>query len=74
MTLDPNTGKHYPFMKPGNVTSYVHLKSNHPPSIIKQIPENINERLSKILSDEEVFNKAAPTYQAALHKSGYIYN
>ena len=73
MTLDLNTGKHYPFMKPGNVTSYVHLKSNHPPSIIKQIPENINERLSKILSDEEVFNKAALMYQAALDKSGYTY-
>ena len=45
----------------------------HPPNIIKRIPENINQRLSNISSDEEVFNKAAPTYQAALDKSGYAY-
>ena len=73
VTLDLNTGKHYPFMKPGNVPSYVHAKSNHPPNIIKRIPENINQRLSNISSDEEVFNKAAPTYQAALDKSEYTY-
>lgn len=73
VTLDLNTGKHYPFMKPGNVPSYVHAKSNHPPNIIKRIPENINQRLSNISSDEQVFNKAAPTYQAALDKSGYVY-
>ena len=35
VTLDLNTGKHYPFMKPGNVPSYVYVKSNHPPNIIK---------------------------------------
>ena len=51
VTLDLNTGKHYPFMKPGNVPSYVHAKSNHPPNIIKRIPENINQRLSNISSD-----------------------
>ena len=73
VTLDLNTGKHYPFMKPGNVPSYVHAKSNHPPNIIKRIPENINQRLSNISSDEEAFNKAAPTYQAALDKSGHAY-
>ena len=73
MTLDLNTRKHYAFMKPGNVTSCVHLKSNHPLSIIKRIPENINERLLNILSDEEVFNKGATTYRAALDKSGYTY-
>ena len=71
VTRDLNTGKHYPFLKPGNVPSYVHAKSNHPPNIIKRIPENINQRLSNISSDEEVFNKAAPAYQAALDKSGY---
>jgi len=28
VTLDLNTGKHYPFMKPGNVPSHVQAKSN----------------------------------------------
>ena len=73
VTLDLNTGKHYPFMKPGNVPSYVHAKSNHPPSITKRIPGNINQRLPNISFDEEVFNKAAPKYQEALNKTGYTY-
>ena len=73
VTLDLNTGNQYPFIKPENVPSYVHAKSNHPPSITKRIPENINQRLSNISSDEEAFNKAAPKYQEALNKSGYTY-
>ena len=42
-----------------------------PPSILRRIPESVNKRLSDISSDESVFNKAAPPYQAALDKSGY---
>ena len=66
-------GKHYPYMKPGKIPSYVHAKSNHPPNILKQIPESVNLRLSDILSDETIFNKGAPPYQASLEKSGYQY-
>ena len=36
-----------------------------------RMPESVNQRLSDISSDESVFNKAAPPYQAALDKSGY---
>ena len=67
-------GKHYPYMKEGNVPLYVHKKSNHPPSILKNIPESINKRLSEISSDKESLEKAKDTYQDALNKSGYNYN
>ena len=60
-------------MKPGNVPTYVHAKSNHPPCILKRIPESVNQRLSDISSDESAFNNAVPPYQAALDKSGYQY-
>ena len=73
VTLDLNTGKHIPYMKPNNVLQYVNIKSNHPPIILKNIPEGINKRLSEISSSEEVFNEAAPVYQKALSDSGYIY-
>jgi hypothetical protein len=52
----------------------IHLKSNHPPIILRNIPEAINKRLSEISSDEDCFNKAKPLYQDALNKSGYNYN
>ena len=51
----------------------MHSKSNHPPSLIRNIPEAINKRLSEISRDEDAFNEAAPHYQEALRKSGYAY-
>ena len=71
--MDLRTGVHKPFMKPNNTPLYVHNKSNHPPNIIKNIPESINRRLSNISSNEKMFQKAIPTYQDALKKSGYNY-
>ena len=49
----------------------MNIKSNHPPSILKNIPLGVNNRLSRISSNDTVFNMAAPLYQAALDKSGY---
>ena len=46
--LDLQSGKHYPYTKEGNVPLYVRKKSNHPPSIQKNIPDSINKRLSEI--------------------------
>ena len=73
VTLDLNTEKFKPYSKPSSTPLYVHSKSNHPPNIIKNIPESVNRRLSEISSDEAVFNEAATPYQDALHKSGYTY-
>ena len=62
-----------PYTKEGNTPLYVHKQSNHPPSILKNIPESINKRLSEISSDKECFDKAKNIYQDALDKSGYNY-
>ena len=53
---------------------YVHKKSNHPPSILKNIPDAINKRLSEISSDRQCFDNSKAVYQEALNKSGYNYN
>ena len=45
--------KYLPYMKPGNVPTYIHTKSNHPPSAIEAVPEGINKRLSDISADQE---------------------
>ena len=74
VTLDLASGKYYPYTKEGNIPLYVHTKSNHPPTILKNIPESINKRLSEISSDKECFDNAKPIYQEALNKSGYRYN
>ena len=55
ITLALQSGKHYPFTKEGNIPLYMHKKSNHPPSILKNILDSINKRLSEISSDRECF-------------------
>ena len=42
MTLDLTTGKYKPYNKPGNIPLYINVKSNHPPNIIKNLPETIS--------------------------------
>lgn len=71
VTFNLNTGSYKPFMKPGNTPLYVHASSNHPPSILKNIPLAINRRLCTISSDEHSFNSEVQPYQQALIASGY---
>ena len=59
------------YAKPNNTPLYVHRDSDHPPSILGNIPLAINKRLSEILSTREAFERVAPEYQEALNKSGY---
>ena len=58
-------------MKPNNKLSYVHQQSNHPPALLKNIPLNINKRLTSISSSKEVFDESIAPYQKALTESGY---
>ena len=71
VTLDLNTGKYYPYRKPNDRPLYVNTDSNHPPTILKQLPKMINSRLSSLSVNEEEFNKAKPLYETALISSGF---
>jgi len=62
-----------PFTKPGNTILYVHKQSDHPPTVLKNLPGNINKRLSSLSSNEEEFNTTIQPYQEALSNSGYDY-
>ena len=71
VTFDLRNGKYSPFRKPDSKPLYVHSKSNHPPSIIKELPNMINRRLSSLSYDETVFNNSKAPYEEALRNSGY---
>ena len=71
ITLDLSADIYKPYMKDNGIQIYVNKESNHPPNVLKNIPLGINQRLSRISANEEVFNKAAPPYQQALDKSGF---
>ena len=71
VTFDLPTGRYWPFCKPSNDPLYIHAKSNHPPTILKHLPNAICSRLCSISSDSQAFNKAKPPYENALKNSGH---
>ena len=71
VTFSLDTGKYFPFRKPNNNPIYIHEKSNHQSSIIRDLPNMVNKRLSDLSCNEEEFNKAKPLYENALKDSGF---
>ena len=78
ITLTLEDGTYKPFRKANSSPVYVDVRSNHPKSIIEQIPNMVNKRLSMLSSDENRFNQAKPIYQQALNQAGHkhtlVYN
>ena len=71
VSLNLRNGTYRPYKKPNDKLLYIHSLSNHPPNVIKQIPNSIQERLSKNSSNGEIFNTAKYEYEDALKKSGF---
>ena len=74
LNFNLTTGFHAPYRKPLNQPLFIHKDSNHPPSVINNIPESINKRISNISSNQNILEGATNVYQEALDKSGYDYN
>ena len=62
-----------PFIKPNDTPIYVNRQSDHPQTILENIPPAVNRRISALSSSEEIFDSVAPLYQDALNKAGYNY-
>ena len=73
ITLNLDAGTFSPYTKPNNEIYYVHSKSNHPPAVKKNIPLAVNDRLSTLSSNENVFNQNKKPYQKALDECGYTH-
>ena len=74
VTLNLVTRKYFPFQKANSTPLYINTFSNHPPTIIKQLPKMINKRSCS----KEEFNKVKSVYDSALkdtrHFSSVSYN
>ena len=55
VTFDLKSGTYYPYRKQNNEILYINKQSNHPPSIIKQIPSMISKQVSDICCDSDHF-------------------
>ena len=71
VTFNLNNGKYCPYRKPNNQPLYINAKSNHPPNIIKQLPDSISRRISDNSCNEDEFNKAMTEYDTALKSNGH---
>ena len=59
------------YTKPNNNLCYGNVFSNHPPNIIKRLPNSINDLLSNNSSSQEIFDNTKEDCQKAHDKSGY---
>ena len=67
--MDIENGVHRSFHKAKPI--YINTGSNHPPHIIKEIPNMIQKRISMLSSNEEIFKSSIGPFREALIKSGY---
>ena len=72
--FDLRTDKYYPYRRNNNQLLHINKHSNHPPTIIKQIPSTVSRKISDISGNKEYFNKAAPPYNNAIKISGFNEN
>ena len=59
-----STGKFFPFRKSNYQPLYINAKSNHPPTILRDLPNKTNKRLTE-------YEKAKPLHETALNESDY---
>ena len=71
VTFNLATTKFFPFRKPNNVPLYINVKSNHPLTIIKDLPKKINKRLSELSCNKDEFDKAKLLSEKSLQESAY---
>ena len=71
VTLDLRPGKYKPYNNPGNMPQYINVKSNHPPNIIKNLPECISRYINKLLSAKSIFHNSKDLHNNPRYKSGF---
>ena len=74
ISFDWNTGIYKPFNKPNKKPLYINASSNHPPSVLKQIPKSVSTRITANSCNEDIFRKSAPFYDAILQGCGFNEN
>ena len=66
VTLNLNNNSYKPFSKANTIPKYINVCSNHPASIVKQIPTAINIIINRLSS-----NYHKEFYYEDIHNSGY---
>ena len=71
VTFNLNNGTFKPFSKNNSTPTYINIYSNHPRSLLKQIPNAVNQRINKLLSCKRIFEESKSIYNEAFKNSGF---
>ena len=71
VTLNLNNGTFKPFSKNNSTPTYINTDSNHPKSILKQIPNAVNQRINRLSPCKKFFEERKWIYDEALKNSGF---
>ena len=69
--LDLKQGTHRAWVKPEQIIHYVNRESNHPAHVLKNIPLEVQRRLTTLSSSQAMFEAAKGPFQDALQRAGY---
>ena len=73
VTVNLRTSKTQSCNKPNNNPLHISIFFKHAPNIIRNLPNNISNRINTLLADEAKFNKSKDLYNNALVKSEFKY-
>ena len=71
VTLNLNNGTFKPFSQNDPAPRYINISSNHPRSVLRQIPNAVNQRINKLSSCKKIFEENKSRYDDALKDSGF---
>ena len=66
VTLNLNIGSYRPYKKLSEEPNYIDVSSDHPHSILKQLPMSKEKRLSLLSLAKEIFEEIARYYEQYL--------
>ena len=71
ISVNVSEKSHRLYKKPKDTPLYINKMSNHPKSIINNIPDMVSKRLSNLSSDKRSFLDSKHAYVSALKHSGF---
>ena len=72
MTLNLSNNTYKPFIKTDQYPSYINVNSNHPKTIIKQVPKAVNLRVRNLSANDKIFQESSKIYMDALKNSSFM--
>ena len=71
VTFDLDNNVYKPFGRENNKPIYINKHSNHPPSILKQLPKSLEKRISETSSTKGIFDESIKPYKDAVKESDF---